>query len=228
MTTYRKVLDFRNYRLSYSGSRKTEYNQSKVENLKKKLEVEMESHMFISADPISFLDYLLTFKRTYNNMSIHEDATCIFIYFPTSCMAKQDLLKRIEGRSNDGTDDEDSFGGALLSYEKVVNYLLQTYADDLIISSADAAINTLKERKQQSLLALKDAIFARTSQCGRLYGEAERIHHFLQGLNEDVQHQVRYYFGEYLLSTLDTPSPYAQDSDRKMDGNRYTHDDRRK
>lgn len=188
----------------------------------------MESHSFNSPDPIYILDFLMTFKIACNNLSIHEGIAMFLLPHFMQGSSKQDLLHSTEGGSNDGIDDEESSNGALRSYDEVVNYLLQTYTNDGITAATDAASITLKQRENQSPLAFKDVIFAKTAPCGRLYGQAERIHRFMQGLNDDVQNKVRYYFREHPCSTLYKLSRYAHNYDRKTDGSLYTHDDRRK
>lgn len=110
--------------------------------------------------------------------------------------AKQDLLDCIEGSSNDGTDDElhleDSSDDTLRYFDKAVNYLLKTYADDGIISANDASINEPKKCENQSPLLLKVVLLTKTSRCGRVYSQGKRIYRLLQRLKECVQHQVRY------------------------------------
>lgn len=46
----------------------------------------MESHLFNPDDPISILDFLLTFKRAYNNLVIHEGAV-LFLTAHFMCSA---------------------------------------------------------------------------------------------------------------------------------------------
>lgn len=67
--------------------------------------------------------------------------------------AKQDLLHRLEGVSNDETDHNDTSDGALRCYDEVVYHILQTYAHDFIISATDAAISNLKKGENQPPLA---------------------------------------------------------------------------
>lgn len=77
---YRKALDFRNYRLRHLGSRMSSCDKSSINKRKKKVAVEMESHLFDPADPISILDFLQTFRRACNSLSIH-DGTAMFLLF---------------------------------------------------------------------------------------------------------------------------------------------------
>lgn len=68
LTTLLKALDFRTFRLRYSGSRSTAYDKSKEDGRKMNLKVEMDSKLFSPADPMSILDFLHTFRRTYNDL----------------------------------------------------------------------------------------------------------------------------------------------------------------
>lgn len=99
------------------------YDKSKVESRKKKLSVQMESHLFNNCDPIYIFDILQTFKRACNTLSIHKGAAIFLFYHFMKRSAKQDLLHRIKGGSNDGTDDDELSDGALRCYDEVVNYL---------------------------------------------------------------------------------------------------------
>lgn len=90
-------------------------DKSKVDVREKKLMVEMESHQFNSADPVSILDLLQTFKRACNNLEIHEGSTIFFFAHLMHGSAKQDLLHPIEGDSDDEDLDDDQTGGALRS-----------------------------------------------------------------------------------------------------------------
>lgn len=73
---------------------------------------------------------------------------------------KQYQLYRIEGGSNGGTDYEESSYGALRSNYEVSNYLLQRYSNDGIVYATDDANNSLRRRKNQSAIEVKDVIFA--------------------------------------------------------------------
>lgn len=150
----------------------------------------MERHLFNPSDPISILDFIQTFKRACDNLSIHEGAAVFLTSHFMQGSAKQDLLHHLEGASNDEIDDDNTSGCALCCYDEVVNHLLQTYANDDIISATDSAIRSLKQRENQS--PIKDVVFMKMSRCGRVYCQTDRIHRFLQGLNDDVQHHTQY------------------------------------
>lgn len=79
------------------------YDKSKVERRKKKFAVEIESHLFNSTEHISILDFILTFKRAWKNLSIHEGATMFLFPHFMHVNSKQDLLHRIKEGSNDVT-----------------------------------------------------------------------------------------------------------------------------
>lgn len=120
--------------------------------------------------------------------------------------AKQDLLHRVEGGSSDGTEDDKLSDGALRSHNYVVNFLLHKYADDVVICTTDAAINEIKQKKNQSPLGFKDIIIAKTSLFGRVYSQVDRIHRFPQGLNDVVHNKVLCYFCKYPRANLNTLS----------------------
>lgn len=126
VTTFRKALDFGTYRLRYHGSRINAYDKSKVDSRKKRLKVEIDSHMLNPADPISILDFLQTFKRACNNISMHDGAAIfLFSHFMVGS-AKYELLNRIEGDSDTKSGSENAPSGSLRSYDEVVNRFLAT------------------------------------------------------------------------------------------------------
>lgn len=82
MITYRRALDFHTYRLHYRSSRMNSYGKYKVDSRKKRLIVEMVSHLFNPDEPISIMDFLQTFKPASNSLVIHEAATLfLFAHF---------------------------------------------------------------------------------------------------------------------------------------------------
>lgn len=125
--------------------------------------------------------------------------------------AKQDLLHRIEGDSNGDDSDGDLSCGVLRSYDEVVNCLLATYSNESSILKANLAITDLKQHENQSPIGFKDVIVAKTSRCGKVYVKAHLINCFRQGLSDNVQHQVCYYYSEHSTATLDTLARYAND-----------------
>lgn len=136
--------------------------------------------------------------------------------------------------ANDDDDDDDTdngndnYSGMLRCYDEVVNYFLDTYADECMFSQTDASISALPQRDNQSSVALKDIVFTRTILCGRVYRQENRIHIFLQGLSAQVCNKAGHFYSEHATATLDRLAGYVNDIDRKIHGTLYTNDDRRK
>lgn len=142
----KKAMDFRTYRLLYHDSRVSSYEKSRKKSRKKKSKVEMESHILNPADPISRLEFLLTLKRSFNKISMHERVAMFpFAQFMT-VSAKKDLLHRLYGEDNDddnNDDDSEQCSWMMHFYDEVINYLLATLAYESKIYQTDAAIDAL-------------------------------------------------------------------------------------
>ena len=230
LSIYRKALDFRTYRLRFRGSRVNSKDKSRTDSRRKKMTAEMETHHFDSADPISVLDFLSHFRRACDNLRVHEGAAVFLFAHFIKGSAKQDLIHRIETDDIDddlSTDSTYDTTDMLRCYDEVVNYLLATYADESTISQAHSAIQALRQRLDQSPIAFKDVVFARTIRCGRVYDQTARIHIFIQGLHENVRSQARRYFTEKKGTTLDNLARYVNEIDRKSDGSVYGVNDRK-
>lgn len=102
----------------------------------------MDGHMFNPTDPISILDFLLTFRRAFKNSSINEGAAVFLLSNFVLGNAKQELLHRYEGDS-DIDDSTMEQTGSLRSYDEVVNDFLATYANNSTIYATDATIKSL-------------------------------------------------------------------------------------
>lgn len=86
----------------------------------------MKSHIFIPDDQISILDFLSTFKRPCNNLSIHYGAQMFPCAHFMTVSTKKGLLHRLEGEDDDEDDFDDEgeqCSRMLQCYVQVVNCL---------------------------------------------------------------------------------------------------------
>lgn len=72
--------------------------------------------------------------------------------------------------------------GQLTSYCQVVNYLLPTYAADVIIAEADLNIVNLKQPAGQSAVEYVQAVWKEALCCGPVYKEYRLKGKFIEGL----------------------------------------------
>lgn len=121
----------------------------------------MNSHTFNPGDPISILDFVLTFRRACKNLTIRKKRNTFLFSHSILRSDKKELLQRVE-ENEDTADSPTSWTGSLRSYEKVDNHILPTYADNCKYSTP----------MERSLLFenawTKPLSHARASYCGRL------------------------------------------------------------
>lgn len=111
---------------------------------KNHVRVELNSHMFNLTDYIYNLDFLLTFRRGWNNLPIYKGAAVlIFSHFMFgSC--KQELNYIFNG-DLDTNDSINAHTGSLHSNKEVSSHILDTYADESTkLFTTDDAITSFR------------------------------------------------------------------------------------
>ena len=207
---YRNALDFRNYRLANISQHYRSSHAKKIPGWKKRMQPEMEPHLFKGGDSIRILDYLDSFRRVCDIMEVHEGAALLLLPQFMTGAPKQDMLQKVETYSKGHRQS-----GRLTSYCQAVNYLLETYADNQTISRAHAEIIRLQQKEDQSPLRFRDHLFARASRCGKVYDQEALIHIFIEGCHESIRNLVRQKHADARRITLTKLAEYARDVDNK-------------
>ena len=182
---------------------------------------EMEPHTFDGRDSIRVLDFLDAFSSSCDSMGVHEGAAVfLFVHF-MSDNPKADLKSRIKSTTRRKT----AFAH-LFSYCQVVNYLLETYADEQAISQTHAEIIRLQQLRNQSPIKFKNHLWSKAKRCGNVYSQSAMKHVFIEGCNSRIPNLVRRHNADNPRVTLTKLAEAARDFDIQTGGTFDEPDDR--
>lgn len=216
---YLHALNFRTYRLVRRSQTYTDRDAQLFPGWRRKMVQEMEPHTFNGDYSIRILDFLDAFSRACDSMGVHEGAAVfLFVHFMDD-NPKEDLKSRVKSMKR-----RKNVFSHLLSYCEIVNYLLETYADDQTISRAHTEVIRLQQLRGQNPMKFRNHIWGRALRCGCVYSQRALIYVFIEGCNSRIRNLVRRYHSDNPDITLTKLEEAARDFDIQT-GGQFTYDD---
>lgn len=108
---YRKVADYRTYRLLNASSRYEKMTAKSIGKLLKNIRVQMRNLIFNGRDLISILSFLEKFKFAYEAKDVHESAAMWLFHYFMEGRSQRSLLAKMSNPS----DTKRTYGECLKS-----------------------------------------------------------------------------------------------------------------
>ena len=187
---FRRVMDFRKYRLKNRSGRYDPKIAKTVTKVGKLMSLQMKGASFSGDDPITVLRFLSRFRGACDQNGLHEGAAlwCFQFFLTGSALAR--VQSRLLGESGavDGHRDE-----VLSSYPEVVNYLLRTYATDEIIAEAYSEVTNYIQSTGMSEMEYGDRLWRKALRCGNVFSDDRLKSLYAEGLLPAIRVQVRHH-----------------------------------
>ena len=187
---FMRVLSYRTYRLrNIDGGRGPSVAYNTGVNTRRVAHV-MESHVFDSTDPLSFLS---RFKQQMDNNKLSEGAACLICPNFLASDAKEAYENNFEL-----PEDEGGFN----NWPEALQFLLKSYAKDRHIEEALASLEDIKQMPDEKESAYAKRLRTQARRCGGVFSEPEMITRFIRGLREDLKPLLHLTRADYSLPNV--------------------------
>ena len=166
---YKTACDYRTYRLDDRDKKLPKGKSEKMVRYKRRLEPVMQSRKFSGTDPVTVLSFLNWFQKACNMGEISEGIAVWCFQFCLEGQADSLIHSRLAGHDKIGKKTRQT--EKLSTYEQVVNFLIQTYVTNEVISEEYNSMMQFRQATNQTETDFADRLWQKAQRSGIVYSD---------------------------------------------------------
>ncbi|CAN8070507.1 unnamed protein product [Agarophyton chilense] len=186
---YRKVLNYRYYRLKVKSKKRSGCETAKIKDHIKRLKIGLNDLTFDGKTPILVIEFLNRFVAEADTLEMSEPQA--FLSLPH--FLKGFALEQYRSVCGSLTADE----GGVTSWPEAVQYLLRSYSTSNAIRQAILDLRDVTQKPEKGEAKYNSRLNKASVRCGNVHSTEDKTTLYIDGLDQSIKSLVARYRGKH-------------------------------